>query len=65
MTMGRTLAPLEPMLEFDRTDHPIRRAILTRPIEDIEDIAGIVSVPDDPGLGIEIDREALARFAAR
>ena len=62
MTMGRTLAPLEPMLEFDRTDHPIRRAILTRPIEDI---AGIVSVPDDPGLGIEIDREALARFAAR
>ena len=62
MTMGQTLAPLEPMLEFDRTDHPIRRGILTRPIEDI---AGIVSVPDDPGLGIEIDREALARFAAR
>jgi len=62
MTMGQTLAPLEPMLEFDRTDDPIRRAILTRPIGDI---AGIVGVPDDPGLGIEIDREALARFAAR
>ena len=62
MTMGQTLAPLEPMLEFDRTEHPIRQAILTRPIEHS---SGIVAVPDDPGLGIEIDREALARFAAR
>jgi D-galactarolactone cycloisomerase len=62
MTMGRTLAPLEPMLEFDRTQHPIRKASLTRPIEHIR---GIVSVPDGPGLGIEIDREALARYAAR
>jgi len=25
---------------------------------------GVVRVPDGPGLGIEIDREALARFAA-
>jgi D-galactarolactone cycloisomerase len=57
-----SLAPLEPMLEFDRTEHPIRQAILTRPIEHIR---GIVSVPDGPGLGIEIDREALARYAAR
>ena len=28
-----SLAPLEPMLEFDRTEHPIRQAILTEPIE--------------------------------
>ena len=62
MTMGQTLAPLEPMLEFDRTEHPMRQAILTRPSEHIR---SIVSVPDDPGLGIEIDREALARFTAR
>jgi D-galactarolactone cycloisomerase len=48
------------MLEFDRTEHPIRQAILTRPIEHS---AGIVRVPDGPGLGIEVDRKALARFA--
>ena len=62
MTMGQTLAPLEPMLEFDRAEHPIRQAILTCPIEHS---SGIIAVPDDPGLGIEIDREALSRFAAR
>lgn len=56
-----SLAPLEPMLEFDRTEHPIRQAVLTRPIEPV---GGMVAVPDGPGLGIEIDREALARFAA-
>jgi D-galactarolactone cycloisomerase len=54
-----SLAPLEPMLEFDRTEHPIRQAILQRPIEHTN---GVVRVPDGPGLGIEIDREALARF---
>lgn len=57
-----SLAPLEPMLEFDRTEHPIRQAVLTRPIEHV---GGMVAVPNGPGLGIEIDREALARFAAR
>ncbi|MDA9445102.1 mandelate racemase [Bradyrhizobium sp. CCBAU 51745] len=55
-----SLAPLEPMLEFDRTEHPIRQAILKEPIEHR---SGIVRVPDDPGLGIEVDREAMARFA--
>lgn len=57
-----SLAPREPMLEFDRTEHPIRQAILMQPIEHA---GGIVRVPDGPGLGIEIDRAALARFAVR
>ena len=56
-----SLEPLEPLLEFDRTEHPIRQALLTQPIEHV---GGIVTVPDGPGLGIEIDRAALARFAA-
>ncbi|OKO72768.1 hypothetical protein AC629_37595 [Bradyrhizobium sp. NAS80.1] len=55
-----SLAPLEPMLEFDRTEHPIRQAILKAPIEHEN---GVVRVPEGPGLGIEIDREAVARFA--
>jgi D-galactarolactone cycloisomerase len=57
-----SLTPIEPMLEFDRTEHPIRQAILTQPIEHRD---GMVRVPDGPGLGIEIDRDALGRFAAR
>ena len=55
-----SLAPLEPMLEFDRTEHPIRQAVLKEPIEHQN---GVVRVPDGPGLGVEIDRAALARFA--
>ena len=51
--------PLEPMLEFDRSEHPFRQAIVTAPIEHEN---GIVRVPDGPGLGIEIDRAALDRF---
>src|SRR3569623_358278 len=50
-----SLAPLEPMLEFDRTEHPNRQAVLTEPIEHMK---GVVRVPDGPGLGIEIDRTA-------
>jgi D-galactarolactone cycloisomerase len=57
-----SLSPLEPLLEFDRTEHPIRQAILTEPIEHVR---GMVRVPEGPGLGIEVDRRALARFAAR
>lgn len=57
-----SLAPLQPILEFDRTEHPIRQAILT---QSIEHAGGIVRVPEGPGLGIEIDRDALMRFAAR
>jgi D-galactarolactone cycloisomerase len=56
-----SLEPVEPLLEFDRTEHPIRQAILTSPIEHR---GGVVQVPDGPGLCIEVDRKALNRFAA-
>ena len=55
------LYPIEPLLEFDRSEHPIRMAVLREPIEQR---GGWVAIPDAPGLGIEIDRAALARFAA-
>jgi D-galactarolactone cycloisomerase len=55
-----SLSPLEPMLEFDRTEHPIRQSILATPIEHV---GGVVRVPEGPGLGIEIDRKALGQFA--
>lgn len=55
------LHALEPLLEFDRSEHPIRMAVLAEPIEQK---GGWVEIPQGPGLGIEIDRAALARFAA-
>lgn len=54
--------PVAPILELDRTHNPFRQAILTRPIEHDR---GTVSIPSGPGLGIEIDRAALAEFAPR
>lgn len=54
------LHPIEPLLEFDRSEHPIRMAVLKEPIEQH---GGWVAIPQGPGLGIEIDRAALARFA--
>ena len=53
------LHPIAPLLEFDQSEHPIRMAILTEPIEQKN---GWVEIPTGPGLGIEIDREAIGRF---
>jgi D-galactarolactone cycloisomerase len=53
---------LEPILEFDRTENPFRQAVVTSPIEHH---GGLVTIPDGPGLGIEIDCNALARFALK
>ena len=50
---------VEPMLEFDRSEHPFRQAVITGTIEHQD---GFVRVPDGPGLGIEIDRDAVAQF---
>jgi D-galactarolactone cycloisomerase len=54
--------PIEPILEFDRTDNPFRQAVVKTPIEHSN---GIVGIPDGPGLGIDIDRAALAEFRMR
>jgi len=53
--------PCEPILEFDRTEHAFRQAVLMEPIEHV---GGWVRIPDGPGLGIEVNRETLRRFAA-
>jgi D-galactarolactone cycloisomerase len=56
-----SLNPIQPMLEFDRTEHPMRMTVLTQAIEHKN---GLVAVPQGHGLGIEIDRAALDRFRA-
>jgi D-galactarolactone cycloisomerase len=51
--------PRAPILEFDRSEHPFRQAVLKTPIEHE---SGRVAIPMGPGLGVEIDREGIARY---
>jgi D-galactarolactone cycloisomerase len=55
-----SLQPMGPMLEFDRTEHPIRQSLL---VEAIEHQNGTVAVPEGPGLGVDVNREALRQFS--
>lgn len=55
-----THRPRAAMLEFDRSEHPFRQAVLDQPIEHEN---GVVAIPEGPGLGISVNREAVARFA--
>ena len=49
-------------LEWDVADNPLRDEILVRPLE-LD--GGAVVVGDEPGLGIEVDEDALERFRLR
>lgn len=53
--------PIEPLLEFDRSEHPFRQAVLQAPLEHA---GGRVRIPEGPGLGIEVDKAAVQRFMA-
>jgi D-galactarolactone cycloisomerase len=54
-----SLNPIPPLLELDQSEHPIRMAIVTEPI--VQQY-GWVEIPTGAGLGIEIDRAAIAKF---
>lgn len=54
--------PREPIMEFDRTHNPFRQAVVKTPLEHV---GGVMQIPDGPGLGIEIDRDALRQFALK
>ena len=58
---GRLRMP-EPMLEMDRTENPLRD-LLTQPR--FQASAGMVAVPDQPGLGVEIDLALLKEFSKK
>jgi D-galactarolactone cycloisomerase len=49
----------EPILEFDRSSHPFRLHLITRPIEQA---GGWVEIPSGPGLGVEVDRAVLEKY---
>jgi D-galactarolactone cycloisomerase len=50
----------EPMLlEFDRSDNPLRDEILAEPFDPA---GGRLEIPDEPGLGVDIDLDAVDRY---
>jgi D-galactarolactone cycloisomerase len=53
------LHPISPMLEWDCTEHSIRDALLTDALRPVD---GMISIPEMPGLGIEINRETIRPF---
>lgn len=50
------------LLEWDATENPIRDRVIARGPAIVE---GFVDVPEDPGLGIEVDRDAVLAFLVR
>jgi D-galactarolactone cycloisomerase len=48
-----------PVLEFDRTPHPIREELAIQPFR-VE--GGWVRVPTEPGLGVEVRKEILSKY---
>jgi L-alanine-DL-glutamate epimerase-like enolase superfamily enzyme len=48
-----------PYLEYNVTDNPLRTDLLVEPIRPSR---GAVSVPETPGLGIELREDTLKRF---
>ena len=55
----RAHEPFPTLLEYDMSENVLRTELAREPIRHS---AGIVAVPQAPGLGIEIDREVLARY---
>jgi len=50
----------EPIFEYDRSSHPFRQALVRQPVEQKD---GWVEIPSRPGLGVEVDRAVLERYA--
>jgi D-galactarolactone cycloisomerase len=49
----------QPILEYDQSSHPFRRELIESPIE-ME--SGMVSIPNEPGLGIAINRKTVEKY---
>ena len=52
--------PHPPLLEYDLGENPLRDELLLRPLVPVD---GIMAIPDGPGLGIDLDLDAVARYA--
>lgn len=56
------LHPVEPLLEYDCSDHPFRTELVFNGLPRGPD--GWVNIPDLPGLGIEVNRKVIEKYSA-
>jgi len=57
---NHSLFPSDILLEFDTSSHPFREHLTDMPLRQR---AGWVDIPTKPGLGIEVNREVLAKYS--
>jgi D-galactarolactone cycloisomerase len=57
-----SLNPEEPMLEYDQSAHPFRADLIGHAIT-MKD--GMVAIPQSPGIGVEINREVIAKYGTQ
>jgi D-galactarolactone cycloisomerase len=57
-----SMNPEEPMLEYDTSSHPFRQDLIGGAIHMSD---GKVRVPQNPGIGVEVDRDVLERYGRR
>ena len=50
----------QPLLEYDRSSHPFRDQLTSQPVRMVD---GWVQISDRPGLGIEVNRDVLEKYA--
>ena len=58
--------PIEPLLEFDTTDNKFRDELIIDPLKIQQQVSangGFVSIPDNPGIGVEPDPEFIMKFS--
>jgi D-galactarolactone cycloisomerase len=59
-TAHPSLLAKQPIFEYDQSLHPFRRELVAHPLEQE---SGWVRISDRPGLGIEVDRAMVERYA--
>lgn len=59
ITQGLDSIPV--LFEYDQTENPLRDAVLHRPLKPDPETM-LFDIPQSPGLGVEIDRDAIERY---
>jgi L-alanine-DL-glutamate epimerase-like enolase superfamily enzyme len=59
LAAATSVCPYVEFLPAELSESPLRRELV---VDDFQRIDGAIPLPDKPGLGIELNREALARF---
>ncbi|MDR1931977.1 MAG: mandelate racemase/muconate lactonizing enzyme family protein [Spirochaetales bacterium] len=55
------LRPLQPMLEYDQSEHPFRQDLIFGAIRMTD---GFVKIPEEPGIGVGVNEDVIRRFSS-